>query len=57
MKITLNTQQLNNLKSFLQRVQLQGSEVGAYIEILRTLENPTEDKIFDKDKEKELKDK
>ncbi len=37
MKIELTEQQLNNLKIFLNRVDLKGNEVGAFVEIMQTL--------------------
>ena len=40
MKIELTEQQLNNLQVFLQRVDLKGNEVPAYVEIIQALNNP-----------------
>lgn len=40
MNIKLTEQQLNNLQAFLQRVDLKGAEVPAYVEIMNTLNNP-----------------
>ena len=37
MKIELTEEQLNNLKTFLQRVDLKGAEVPAYISIANAL--------------------
>lgn len=39
MRFELTEQQLSNLKTFLQRVQLTGSEVGAFVEIINALSN------------------
>ena len=45
MKVELTEQQINNLKVFLQRLQLTGSEVGAFVEILNALtKNQNSDK-------------
>ena len=41
LKIELTEQQLNNLQVFLNRVSLQGNEVGAFVEIMQALSNPT----------------
>lgn len=43
MYIKLTEQQLNNLKAFLLRVDLKGSEVGAFTEILGVISRPTKD--------------
>lgn len=40
MVITLTEQQLNNLKAFMLRVDLKGSEVGAFAEIIGILNSP-----------------
>ena len=40
MKIELTEQQLNNLQIFLQRVDLKGNEVQAFVEIMQVLNNP-----------------
>lgn len=40
MKIKLTEQQLNNLCIFLERVELKGNEVPAYVEIRNALSNP-----------------
>jgi len=39
MEIKLTEQQYNNLKVFLQRVELKGNEVPAFLEIVQALEN------------------
>lgn len=40
MKFELSEQVINNLKAFLNRVDLKGSEVGAFCEIVNALQNP-----------------
>ena len=40
MKFLLTQQQLNNLSIFLQRVELKGSEVPAYNELVSVFSNP-----------------
>ena len=40
MQIILSEQQMNNLQSFLNRVDLKGSEVPAYVDIMQALNNP-----------------
>jgi hypothetical protein len=49
MKIELTEQQLKNLQAFLQRVDLKGAEVPAYVEIMNMLNNPdkSEDNVED----------
>lgn len=39
-KIMLNDKQLNNLQAFLQRVELKGNEVPAFVEIMQILSMP-----------------
>ena len=45
MKIDLTDQQRQNLISLLQRVQLTGAEVPAYVELVKALNQPFLDKI------------
>ena len=49
MNIELTEQQLNNLQEFLKRVDLKGSEVPAFVEIVNALNNPdkSEDNVED----------
>jgi len=48
MKYELSEQVLNNLIAFLQRTDLKGSEVPAYISILNALQNPIQQDIEQK---------
>lgn len=43
MKIELTEQQLNNLQVFLQRLDLKGNEVPAFVEIMNALNKPVID--------------
>ena len=43
MKYELNEQVLNNLKTFLNRVDLKGGEVGAFCEVINALSSPIKD--------------
>ena len=43
MNVKFTEQQLNNLKAFLLRVDLKGSEVGAFTELLGVISRPTEE--------------
>lgn len=48
MKIELTEQLLNNLQIFLQRVDLKGNEVPAFVEIMNALNKPTVEKVTEK---------
>lgn len=41
-KVEFTKEQLNNLLIFLNRVNLQGAEVGAFVEIMQVFGNPIE---------------
>ncbi len=43
MQITLNEQQMNNLQAFLNRVDLKGSEVAAFVEIMQLINKRNEE--------------
>ena len=43
MKYELNDEQLNNLKVFLLRVDLKGSEVPAYVSLMNAISNPIQE--------------
>ena len=47
MKYELNEQVINNLKAFLNRVDLKGSEVPAYISIMNAINNPIQIELED----------
>ena len=47
MKYTFNEQQLKNLKVFLSRTQLQGSEAEALLDIMAVLNNPEKEEKKD----------
>lgn len=42
MNIELTEEQRRNLLIFLERVTMQGKEVGAYVQIIQALQNPIE---------------
>jgi hypothetical protein len=48
MKFEINEQVLNNLKAFLNRVDLKGTEVGAFCEVINVLSTPIKDDIENK---------
>ena len=45
MKFELSEQVLNNLKAFLQRVELKGNESFAFVEIMQCLNTPIKDEL------------
>jgi len=47
MKIELNEAQLKNLAVFLNRIQLTGAEVPAYLEIVQAINKPILDNLKD----------
>lgn len=48
MKFELNEQVLNNLKAFLLRVDMKGSEVPSYVEIINALQSPLQEDVENK---------
>jgi hypothetical protein len=53
MKFELSTEQLNNLKQFLNRSTIQGAEIGAFVELVNILNKPEDVKPVEEVKKEE----